>query len=152
MPSLEMTVKLLLLSWEWQLNILALLMATYKKCFGVVPYNHTFSHSKHLKRTSVAQEAAMETYWHLMSLQKTLCWDQHGYLQRDWMPIRNFLCHDTPSLCIQWNTWRIFFSDCTQAIHPAPTQMPIFISKVMESWLRLDFLIPLHHAVEGTEN
>lgn len=45
-----------------------------------------------------------------------------------------------------------FFSDCTQAIHPAPTQMPIFISKVMESWLRLDFLIPGHHALEGTEN
>lgn len=96
-------------------------MATYEKWFGVVPYNHTFSHSKHLKRASVAQEAAMETYWHLMSVQKALCWDQHGYLQRDWMPVRNFLCHDTPDLCIWWNTWKIFFwlyTSNTPSTHP----------------------------------
>lgn len=41
-----------------------------------------------------------------------------------------------------------FFSD---SIHPATTQMSILISEVKDSWLRLGFLMLVHHAVEWTE-
>lgn len=53
---------------------------------------HFHKSSNQLKYVSVAQELAMEIYWHLMSVRKTLCWDQHGLPQRDWMSHLNFLC------------------------------------------------------------